>query len=234
MNRKEFIKTTALAVGGIAITSSTFGLPKFNSNQIVFELPKLPYSYYALEPFIDRATMEIHHTKHHQGYVDKLNSYLKETTTKIKGLDDILKHVSDYSVAIQNNAGGHYNHTLFWKILTPNRNSKPSEKLLAQINKQFGSMENLKNSITEVALKRFGSGWAWLSVDNDDNLFLSSTPNQDNPLMNVVEQKGRPILGIDVWEHSYYLKYQNKRKDYLSAIWNVINWTEVSKLYTIT
>ncbi|MEC8603537.1 MAG: superoxide dismutase [Bacteroidota bacterium] len=198
---------------------------------MVFELPKLPYSYDALNPFIDKQTMEIHHSKHHQGYVNKLNNALQGITANFTSLDDILKNISKYSTALRNNAGGHYNHSLFWSILTPNKNSKPSEKLLAQINKQFGSLENLKNSINKAATSRFGSGWAWLSVDSNNNLFVSSTANQDNPLMNTEEQQGTPILGIDVWEHAYYLKYQNKRGNYLSAIWNVINWAEVSNRF---
>ena len=231
MNRKEFIKTTAIAVGGIVVASNAFGIPKFYSDRMVFELPKLPYSYDALNPFIDKQTMEIHHSKHHQGYVNKLNNALQGITANFTSLDDILKNISKYSTALRNNAGGHYNHSLFWSILTPNEKSKPSEKLLAQINKQFGSLENLKNSINKAATSRFGSGWAWLSVDSNNNLFVSSTANQDNPLMNTEEQQGTPILGIDVWEHAYYLKYQNKRGNYLSAIWNVINWAEVSNRY---
>ena len=231
MNRKKFIKTTALAVGGAFISSNAFGLPKFYSEKTAFELPQLPYSYDALNPFIDKVTMEIHHSKHHQGYVNKLNIALEVITAKITSLEDILRNISDYSTALRNNAGGHYNHSLFWTILTPKKNSNPSEKLLAEIIRQFGSLENLKKLITKAASNRFGSGWAWLSVDADENLFVSSTPNQDNPLMNIVERQGRPILGIDVWEHAYYLKYNNKRGDYLSAIWNIIDWVEVSNRY---
>ena len=231
MNRKKFIKTTALAVGGAFISSNAFGLPKFYSDKTTFELPQLPYSYDALNPFIDKVTMEIHHSKHHQGYVNKLNIALEVITAKITSLEDILRNISDYSTALRNNAGGHYNHSLFWTILTPKKNSNPSEKLLAEIIRQFGSLENLKKLITKAASNRFGSGWAWLSVDADENLFVSSTPNQDNPLMNIVERQGRPILGIDVWEHAYYLKYNNKRGDYLSAIWNIIDWVEVSNRY---
>ncbi len=175
--------------------------------------------------------MEIHHSKHHQGYVNNLNNALEGTTSRIISLSDILKNISKYSIAVRNNAGGHYNHSLFWTVLTPNKNTKPSEKLQIQINKQFESLDNLKELMNEAASKRFGSGWAWLSMDNNGNLFVSSTPNQDNPLMDITEQQGRPILGIDVWEHAYYLKYQNKRGDYLSAIWNVIDWREISKRY---
>jgi Fe-Mn family superoxide dismutase len=231
MKRRDFIEKTALTVGGLMVTSSAFGLPKPNYDRMVFELPKLPYSYDALEPFIDRLTMEIHHSKHHQGYVNKLNKALEGTKERILSLSDILKKISKYSTSVRNNAGGHYNHSLFWTLLTPVKNTKPSEKLQIQINKQFESLDNLKELINEAAAKRFGSGWAWLSVDNNGELFVSSTPNQDNPLMNITEQQGRPILGIDVWEHAYYLKYQNKRGDYLSAIWNVVDWREVSNGY---
>jgi Fe-Mn family superoxide dismutase len=231
MKRREFIEKTALTVGGLVITSSASGLPKLQYDGTVFELPKLPYSYDALEPFIDKKTMEIHHSKHHQGYVNKLNNALEGTTTRVTSLSDILKNISEYSTAVRNNAGGHFNHSLFWTVLTPNKNTKPSKKLQKQINKQFGSLDNLKEVINEAASKRFGSGWAWLSIDNTGNLFVSSTPNQDNPLMNITEQQGTPILGIDVWEHAYYLKYQNKRGDYLSAIWNIIDWREISNRY---
>lgn len=231
MKRREFIEKTALTVGGLAVTSSVFGLPKRQYDGTVFDLPKLPYSYDALEPFIDKVTMEIHHSKHHQGYVNNLNNALEGTTSRIISLSDILKNISKYSIAVRNNAGGHYNHSLFWTVLSPNKNTKPSEKFQIQINKQFESLDNLKELMNEAASKRFGSGWAWLSMDNNGNLFVSSTPNQDNPLMDITEQQGRPILGIDVWEHAYYLKYQNKRGDYLSAIWNVIDWREISKRY---
>lgn len=230
MNRREFIEKTALTVGGYLVTSNVFAHPKFHLDGRTFELPKLPYSYDALEPFIDKVTMEIHYSKHHMGYVNNLNNAL-EGTTKIRALNDIVQNISNYSTAVRNNAGGHYNHSLFWTVLTPNTNTKPSDKLQMQINKQFESLENLKKIINKAASNRFGSGWAWLAVDKKGNLFVSSTPNQDNPLMNVTEQQGRPILGIDVWEHAYYLKYQNKRGDYLSAIWNIIDWREVSNRY---
>jgi superoxide dismutase len=174
--------------------------------------------------------MQIHHDKHHQAYVTNLNKALSGNDSVVS-LDEVIKNISKYSAAVRNNAGGHYNHSLFWTILTPTQNTKPSERLLAAITAQFGSLDSLKLLINDAASKRFGSGWAWLSVDNNKKLFVSSTPNQDNPLMDVVEQKGTPILGIDVWEHAYYLKYQNKRGDYLSAIWNVINWNEINQRY---
>lgn len=197
----------------------------------MFKLPKLSYNYNELEPFIDAQTMKIHHSKHHQGYVNKLNKAVSGTPLAQLTLQEILKNVSEYSSAVRNNAGGHYNHSMFWRILSPAKNTKPSNDLLEAINRDFGSLENLKAQLNEAASKRFGSGWAWLSVDSNNKLFVSSTPNQDNPIMDIAEKKGIPILGIDVWEHAYYLKYQNKRGDYLSAIWNVINWNEVSSLY---
>jgi Fe-Mn family superoxide dismutase len=197
----------------------------------VFELPMLEYAYDEIEPFIDAQTMEIHHSKHHQGYVNKLNKAISGTPLVQLTLHEILENVSEYSSAVRNNAGGHYNHSMFWRILTPVKNTKPSHDLLEAINRDFGSLDNLKTQLNEAASKHFGSGWAWLSVDSNNKLFVSSTPNQDNPIMDIVEEKGSPILGIDVWEHAYYLKYQNKRGDYLSAIWNVINWNEVSDNY---
>jgi superoxide dismutase/ribosomal protein L17 len=195
-----------------------------------FTLPALPYSFSALEPYIDAQTMQIHHDKHHQAYVTNLNKALSGKDS-VGTVEELLKTISTYSDAVRNNAGGHYNHSLFWTILTPTPNTQPSERLTAAIIKQFGSVDSLKMLINDAASKRFGSGWAWLSVGTDKKLFVSSTPNQDNPLMDVVEQKGTPILGIDVWEHAYYLKYQNKRGDYLSAIWKVINWNEINQRY---
>ena len=230
MNRKEFIKTTAIAVGGIVVASNAFGIPKLYSDRMVFELPKLPYSYDALNPFIDKETMEIHHSKHHQGYVNKLNNALQGITANFTSLDDILKNISQYSTALQNNAGGHYNHSLFWTILTPNKNSKPSEKLLSQINKQFGSLENLINSINKAATSRFGSGWAWL-CDVGGKLEVCSSANQDNHLMPGVGCGGNPILGLDVWEHAYYLNYQNRRPDYITAFFNVVDWEAVASRF---
>jgi len=195
-----------------------------------FSLPSLTYSYAALEPFIDSQTMFIHHTKHHQAYINNLNKALESDTTK-RGLEEIIKSISTYPAAVRNNAGGHYNHTLFWSILSPDTDTKPSNALKEAITKQFGSIDSLKTLLNQAAMKQFGSGWAWLSVNQEGQLFISSTPNQDNPLMDMAEKRGTPILGIDVWEHAYYLKYQNKRGDYISAIWNVINWNEVSRRF---
>ena len=196
-----------------------------------FTQKPLPYAYNALEPFIDAQTMEIHYSKHHAAYVKNLNAAIAGTEVEKMSLKDIFASVSKQTPAVRNNAGGHYNHELFWSILTPEKNTKPSPELAKAINESFGSFDALKEKLNAAAATRFGSGWAWLSVDKDKKLVVSSTPNQDNPLMDVVESKGTPILGIDVWEHAYYLKYQNKRADYLTAIWNVINWNEVSNNY---
>lgn len=228
MKRSDFIKTSLIASGAMAIPSNAFSIGNFGVGETEFKLPKLRYSYDELEPYIDKQTMEIHHSKHHQGYVNNLNKALEGVFTENLTIIDLLKNISNYSTAVRNNAGGHFNHSLFWTSLSPKSNTQPSEEFLKQINQQFGSLDNLKTAINEAASKRFGSGWAWLSLDSNKNLFVSSTPNQDNPLMDIAEQKGTPILGIDVWEHAYYLKYQNKRGDYLSAIWNVIDWEEIS------
>lgn len=198
---------------------------------MAFELPALPYAPDALEPHIDKATMEIHHGRHHKAYVDNLNKAIEGTDAANQSIEDILKNVSKYAAGVRNNGGGHYNHSLFWTILAPNANTQPSGELAQAINEAFGSLDELKSQINAAGAARFGSGWAWLSVSADGKLQVSSTPNQDNPLMDVAEVKGTPILGIDVWEHAYYLKYQNKRPDYLSAIWNVINWDAVAERY---
>jgi superoxide dismutase len=198
-----------------------------------FTQKPLPYAYNALEPFIDGQTMEIHYSKHHAAYVKNLNAAIAGTEAEKISLKDIFTSVSKQTPAVRNNAGGHYNHDLFWSILTPEKNTKPSPELEKAINESFGSLDALKEKLNAAATTRFGSGWAWLSVDKDKKLVVSSTPNQDNPLMDVAESKGTPILGIDVWEHAYYLKYQNKRADYLTAIWNVINWNEVSNNYKV-
>jgi Fe-Mn family superoxide dismutase len=182
-----------------------------------------------MEPHIDAMTMEIHHTKHHQGYVNKLNAAIEGTEAANYNLEELMLNVSDFSTAVRNNGGGHYNHTLFWEILSPNAKLKPEGKLLEMINSDFGSFDNLKLELEKAGAKRFGSGWAWLILTSDGKLAVTSTPNQDNPLMDVVELRGIPILGIDVWEHAYYLKYQNKRPDYLNAFWNVLDWDQVEK-----
>ncbi|WP_113660761.1 superoxide dismutase [Pedobacter nanyangensis] len=198
---------------------------------MAFELPALAYATDALEPHIDKATMEIHHGKHHQAYVTNLNKALEGKPEANANLDDIIKNISKYPAAVRNNGGGHYNHSLFWTVLGPNKGGEPTGDLAKAINDTFGSFAELKTKLQDAGATRFGSGWAWLSVGADGKLFVSSTPNQDNPLMDIAEQKGTPIFGIDVWEHAYYLKYQNKRPDYLAAIWNVVNWDAVAERY---
>ncbi len=192
-------------------------------------LPALPYDFGALEPHIDAQTMQIHHGKHHQAYVDNLNKALAGTDSEGKSLEDLMADISKYPAAVRNNGGGHFNHSLFWTILSPD-GGQPSGDLAKAINETFGSLDALKEKVNNAGATRFGSGWAWLIV-KDGKLEVTSTPNQDNPLMDVAEVKGTPILGIDVWEHAYYLKYQNKRPDYLAAVWSVINWEEVGKRY---
>ncbi len=195
-----------------------------------FELPKLDYAYDALEPHIDARTMEIHHSKHHAGYTNNLNAAVKGTDLEGKSIEDILSGVSGQSVAVRNNGGGFYNHNLFWKVMSPNGGGAPTGEVLQAIEKNFGSFDAFKDEFSKAAATRFGSGWAWLVKQKDDSLVITSTPNQDNPLMDLAEVKGTPVLALDVWEHAYYLKYQNLRPDYISAFWNVVNWDEVSKL----
>ena len=198
-----------------------------------FKLPELPYAYTALEPNIDAKTMEIHHSKHHNAYVNNLNNAIKDTEAANLPIEAILQNISKYSAAVRNNGGGVYNHNLFWTILTPHKDSKPSEGLQKAITAQFGGMDGLKKEMNDAAMKVFGSGWAWLCIGEDDKLFITSTPNQDNPIMDVVAKKGKPIVGIDVWEHAYYLNYQNRRVDYLNNIWGILNWSEISRLYDL-
>jgi superoxide dismutase, Fe-Mn family len=199
---------------------------------VAFELPKLLYPYDALEPHIDAKTMEIHYSKHHAAYVNNLNNALQGSENEDKKLEDILASVSKYPTAVRNNGGGHYNHTLFWEIMKPNGGGSPTGDLADAINKYFGSFDKLKENLSNAGLTRFGSGWAWLVVKGGE-LVVSSTPNQDNPLMDVADVKGMPILGIDVWEHAYYLKYQNRRNEYLAAFWNVLNWEEISRRFKL-
>ncbi|MBC7743864.1 MAG: superoxide dismutase [Flavobacterium sp.] len=195
---------------------------------MAFELPALPYATDALEPHIDKMTMEIHHGKHHQAYVDNLNKALAGSEGENKKIEDLLASISKYPPAVRNNGGGYYNHTLYWSVMSPNGGSKPSGELSSAIDQAFGSFEEFKRKFAEAGTTRFGSGWAWLTVDSTGNLQISSTPNQDNPLMDIAEVKGTPLLGMDVWEHAYYLKYQNKRPDYITAFWNVVNWDAVA------
>ena len=197
---------------------------------MAFTLPALPYAHNALEPHIDALTMQIHHGKHHQAYVDNLNKAIAGTPNENKTLEELVKAAGSISPAVRNNGGGHWNHSFFWEILAPNAGGKPSGKLAAAIDAAFGSFDEFKAKLSAAGATRFGSGWAWLIV-KDGKLEVTSTPNQDNPLMDVAEVKGTPIFGVDVWEHAYYLKYQNKRADYLAAIWNVVNWKKVEELF---
>lgn len=197
---------------------------------MAFELPALPYAPDALEPHIDKQTMEIHHGKHHQTYVTNLNKALEGKPEASADIKDLLKNVSQHPAAVRNNGGGHFNHSLFWTVIGPNAGGEPTGEVADAIKEAFGSFEDFKTKFAEAATTRFGSGWAWLVVVNGQ-LQITSTPNQDNPLMDVAEVKGTPILGLDVWEHAYYLKYQNKRPDYIAAFWNVVNWDEVNKRF---
>ena len=196
---------------------------------MAFELPKLNYAYDALEPTIDAKTMEIHYTKHHQGYVDNLNKAIEGTDLEGKSLEDLQKIGTD-KPAVRNNGGGHYNHSFFWELLTPGGSKEPVGNVKAEIEK-LGGFEKFKEDFSNAAKTRFGSGWAWLVKNADGSVVVSSTPNQDNPLMPVADVQGTPILGIDVWEHAYYLKYQNKRPDYVAAFFDVINWDKVEEFY---
>ena len=198
---------------------------------MAFELPALAYAHAALEPHIDAKTMEIHHGKHHQAYVTNLNNAIAGTDAEKMSIEDICKNISKFPVAVRNNGGGHYNHTMFWTIMAPNAGGAPTGDLATAMDKAFGNFEEFKKQFSTAAATRFGSGWAWLCVKDDKSLCVCSTPNQDNPLMDIAECKGTPILGIDVWEHAYYLHYQNRRPDYVGAFWNVINWKQVAENY---
>ena len=197
-----------------------------------FQLPKLPYAYDALEPYIDARTMEIHHTKHHNGYTTNLNNAIAGTDLENKSIEEILNSLDMTNAAVRNNGGGFYNHSLFWEVMSPNGGGEPSGALADAINSAFGSFEGFKDAFSKAAATRFGSGWAWLCVHKGGKVEVCSTPNQDNTLMNGVGCGGMPILGLDVWEHAYYLNYQNRRPDYITAFFNVINWDEVSKRYS--
>src|SRR6476620_8739359 len=198
---------------------------------MAFTLPALPYAHNALEPYIDELTMQIHHGKHHQAYVDNLNKAIAGTPNEGKSLEELVKAAGSISPAVRNNGGGHWNHSFFWEILGPNAGGKPSGKLADAINAAFGTFESFQEKFAAGGVGRFGSGWVWLIV-KDGKLEISSTPNQDNPLMDVAEVKGTPVLGVDVWEHAYYLKYQNRRPDYLKAVWNAINWKKVEEHFS--
>ena len=251
-SRRDFIKKSALLSTGIfmgtSIINSTLAANTSDSDSSIFHddilksqeaaytLPKLPYTYNALEPHIDKLTMEIHYSKHHQAYVTNLNNGIKTldktTADKAKNLSTIFENMSLFPEAIRNNGGGHYNHSLFWNLMKPNGGGEPKGKLGEAINATFGSFDAFKKQFADAAAKRFGSGWAWLVVSNG-KLTITSTPNQDNPLMNLptIVAKGKPVLALDVWEHAYYLKNQNRRADYIASFWNVVNWEAAEALF---
>jgi superoxide dismutase, Fe-Mn family len=228
MNKRSFLKAT------IVLGTAAYIHPAFvkAAPAPTYTLPPLPYAPDALAPHIDKQTMEIHHGKHHQGYVTNLNKALEGTALANTPLEDILKNISKHPDAVRNNGGGHYNHSFFWNILSPKGGGKPSGSLASAIDKDLGGFDKFKEEFTKAATGRFGSGWAWLIVEANGKLAITSTPNQDNPLMDVAEKKGRPVLGLDVWEHAYYLKYQNRRPEYITAFWNIVNWQEANKNYT--
>lgn len=198
---------------------------------MAFELPNLPYAHDALEPHFDTLTMQIHHGKHHNAYVTNLNAAIAGTENEGKSLEELMANMSKLPAAVRNNGGGHYNHSLFWTILSPNGGGEPAGAIGEAINATFGSYEKFKEEFTKAATTRFGSGWAWLCVKADKSLCVCSSPNQDNPLMDISECPGTPVLGLDVWEHAYYLHYQNRRPDYIAAFYNIINWDEVNRRY---
>lgn len=198
---------------------------------MAFVLDPLPYPSDALEPNIDKQTMEIHHGKHHNAYVTNLNNAIAGTEMENLSIDELVSNVSNYPVAVRNNGGGHFNHTLFWNILSANGGGQPTGQLAEAINQKFGSYDAFKDEFAKAATTRFGSGWAWLIVTTEGELAITSTPNQDNPLMDVADTKGTPIIGLDVWEHAYYLKYQNRRPDYIGAFWNVVDWNAAEARY---
>lgn len=229
MNRKQFI-FSLLSSSLVVKLGNAFSKPVFFEG--MHTLPALPYSFDALEPHIDKLTMEIHHDRHHKAYVDNLNKAIAGTELEKVSLEDLVKNISKYPMAVRNNGGGHWNHTFFWNIMAPNAGGMPKGKVAEAINATFGSFDKMKEEFAKAATGRFGSGWAWLIVMADKKLKIVSTPNQDNPLMDISTDKGTPILALDVWEHAYYLKYQNKRADYINAFWNVVNWNKVEELYS--
>lgn len=229
MDRRNFIRNVSLA--GVAATTST-SLSALTSSAGPFDQTPLPYDYKALEPIIDAQTMEIHYTKHAAAYSTNLKDAAKaENVATDVSLEKLLGSISRYSSKMRNNGGGHYNHELFWQCMKPGNTTNPSEKLLNAIQNELGSFEALKTKFSDAAKTRFGSGWAWLYINNDKKLQIGSTPNQDNPLMDISEIKGVPLLGLDVWEHAYYLKYQNRRPEYIENWWKLVNWEFVGSRY---
>ena len=240
MNKREFLKSAAILGAGIAtgfttvlkgvVPPSAGEIPASNGPAGKFVLPALPYAYNALEPHIDARTMEIHHTKHHAAYTNNLNSLVAGTEAESLPIEKILENVSRYPAGVRNNGGGFYNHNLFWTLLSPNGGGKPGGDLLKAIESDFGSFDSFKEKFTAAATTRFGSGWAWL-VKSGGKLTVTSTANQDNPLMDISDVKGTPVLALDVWEHAYYLNYQNRRADYIAAFWNIVNWDKASEYF---
>jgi Fe-Mn family superoxide dismutase len=222
------MKTKAILILTIILSMT---LTNQNTMAQGYTFPELPYAYNALEPYIDAQTMEIHYTKHHRAYFDNFVKAATENKIDNLSLGEIFSKVSTLPAVVRNNSGGLYNHGLFWQVMGPNAGGQPDGALLDAINKTFGSFDKFKAEFETAAKTQFGSGWAWLSVGTDGKLFVSQTPNQDNPLMDVVVKRGQPILALDVWEHAYYLKYQNRRPEYVSAFWNVVNWKKVAELY---
>lgn len=227
MNRKDFIKTFIASAFAFKLGDVFASKPVFFDG--MHTLAPLPYANDALEPHIDKMTMEIHHDRHHKAYVDNLNKAIAGTDMEKLSIDQLLSNISKYPVAVRNNGGGHWNHTFFWQIMAPNAGGMPTGKLSDAITATFGGFDKMKEEFGKAATTRFGSGWAWLIVTPDKKLKIVSTANQDNPLMDVATDKGTPILALDVWEHAYYLKYQNKRADYVAAFWNVVNWKKVNE-----
>jgi superoxide dismutase, Fe-Mn family len=243
MNRKNFLQKSIFSVlafssfKGFSFKSSyNDSLKKMTLSEVLAEtapytLAALPYGVDALEPHIDKMTMEIHHGRHHKAYIDNLNKALLDKPEAKMSLEELIRNAGKMLPLVRNNAGGHWNHTFFWSIMAPKAGGMPTGNVAAQITKQYGTLDKFKEEFTKAATSRFGSGWAWLTVEKGGNLTVSSTPNQENPMMDISEKKGMPILGLDVWEHAYYLKYQNKRGDYVTAFWNLVNWTKVEELY---
>lgn len=223
------MKTKAFLISAIILGTITLNNKTMAQN---YKFPELPYAYNALEPYIDALTMEIHYTKHHRAYFDNFVKAAADAKIDNLSLDEIFTRVSSYPAAVRNNGGGFYNHKLFWQVMGPNAGGQPDGELLKAINEAFGSFDNFKNEFENAAKTQFGSGWAWLAVDSNGKLFVSQTPNQDNPLMDVAAKRGKPILGLDVWEHAYYLKYQNRKPEYVGNFWNVVNWKKVAEFYT--
>jgi Fe-Mn family superoxide dismutase len=226
LHRRTFLKAAGLTVAGTVLLGKTNPLVGEDPLALPpFTLPALPYAFDALEPHIDALTMEIHHSKHHKAYVDNLNKAVAENKIEEQSIEKLLAKISKYPMTVRNNGGGHYNHSFFWKLMKPNGGGVPKGTLKGAIESVYGTFENFQTKFNEAAMSRFGSGWAWLTV-NEGKLIIGSTANQDNPLMDISELKGKPVLALDIWEHAYYLKYQNKRKDYVTAWWNTVNWEQ--------